>query len=51
MTELEVSLICPDCRFVTDDSSEFDEHYYFEHITWHDTCIVTSEGKELFRIG
>lgn len=43
---------CPDCRFSTTDSSEFDEHYYFTHIiTWHDTCIVKSEGKELFRVG
>lgn len=43
-------LQCPDCRFSTIDGSEFDEHYYLVHITWHDTCIVKSEGKELFRI-
>lgn len=51
MTEHQSCLLqCPDCRFSTMDGSEFDEHYYFAHITWYDTCIVKSEDKELFRV-
>ena len=44
---------CPDCRFTTDDESEFEEHYYFEHGagSYHGEVIVKSEGVELFRVG